>query len=29
VVCDYIAGMTDHHVEDLRRKLARGRKASA
>ncbi len=25
VVCDYIAGMTDHYVEDLRKKLA-GRK---
>ncbi len=21
VVCDYIAGMTDHYVEDLRKKL--------
>ncbi len=26
VVCDYIAGMTDHYVEDLRRKLVAGRK---
>ena len=21
VVCDYIAGMTDHYIEDLRKKL--------
>jgi dGTP triphosphohydrolase len=21
VVCDYIAGMTDHYVEDIRKKL--------
>jgi len=26
VVCDYIAGMTDHYVEDLRKKLTAGRK---
>jgi dGTPase len=26
VVCDYIAGMTDHYVEDLRKKLVGGRK---
>jgi dGTPase len=25
VVCDYIAGMTDHYVEDLRRKLLAGK----
>jgi dGTPase len=25
-VCDYIAGMTDHYVEDLRKKLLAGRK---
>jgi dGTP triphosphohydrolase len=27
VVCDYIAGMTDHYVEDLRKKLMAGKKA--
>ncbi|HME33409.1 MAG TPA: hypothetical protein VKG65_11700, partial [Terriglobales bacterium] len=26
VVCDYIAGMTDHYVEDLRKKLIAGKK---
>ena len=26
VVCDYIAGMTDHYIEDLRKKLMAGRK---
>ncbi len=26
VVCDYIAGMTDHYIEDLRKKLTAGRK---
>jgi dGTPase len=26
VVCDYIAGMTDHYVQDLRRKLMAGKK---
>src|SRR5271167_430459 len=26
VVCDYIAGMTDHYAEDLRKKLAAGKK---
>jgi dGTPase len=26
VVCDYIAGMTDHYVEDLRKKLVSGKK---
>jgi dGTP triphosphohydrolase len=26
VVCDYIAGMTDHYVEDLRKKLMAGKK---
>jgi len=26
VVCDYIAGMTDHYVEDLRKKLTAGKK---
>ncbi len=25
VVCDYIAGMTDHYAEDLRKKLAAGK----
>jgi len=25
VVCDYIAGMTDHYVEDLRKKLLAGK----
>ena len=29
VVCDYIAGMTDHYVEDLRKKLMAGKKAEA
>ena len=29
VVCDYIAGMTDHYVEDLRKKLTAGRKVGA
>ncbi|MGB8886567.1 MAG: deoxyguanosinetriphosphate triphosphohydrolase [Candidatus Korobacteraceae bacterium] len=27
VVCDYIAGMTDHYAEDLRKKLMTGKKA--
>jgi len=27
VVCDYIAGMTDHYAEDLRKKLLAARKA--
>ncbi len=27
VVCDYIAGMTDHYVQDLRKKLMAGKKA--
>jgi dGTPase len=27
VVCDYIAGMTDHYVEDLRKKLQTGKHA--
>jgi dGTPase len=26
VVCDYIAGMTDHYIEDLRKKLLAGKK---
>jgi dGTPase len=26
VVCDYIAGMTDHYVEDLRKKLVAGKR---
>ncbi len=29
VVCDYIAGMTDHYVEDLRKKLLAGKKVEA
>jgi dGTPase len=29
VVCDYIAGMTDHYVEDLRKKLVAGKKSEA
>ena len=29
VVCDYIAGMTDHYVEELRKKLLAGKKAGA
>ena len=29
VVCDYIAGMTDHYIQDLRRKLLPGRKQEA
>jgi dGTPase len=29
VVCDYIAGMTDHYIEDLRKKLALGKKIEA
>jgi dGTPase len=29
VVCDYIAGMTDHYVEDLRKKLLSGKAGSA
>ena len=29
VVCDYIAGMTDHYIEDLQKKLAVGRKMDA
>lgn len=27
VVCDYIAGMTDHYIQDLRKKLVAGRKS--
>ena len=29
VVCDYIAGMTDHYAEDLRKKLMTGKKAES
>src|SRR5271166_5797504 len=29
VVCDYIAGMTDHYIEDLRKKLLAGKKPEA
>ena len=29
VVCDYIAGMTDHYVQDLRKKLMAGKKAES
>lgn len=29
VVCDYIGGMTDHYIEDLRKKLALGGKTEA
>ena len=29
VVCDYIAGMTDHYSEDLRKKLMTGKKAES
>ena len=29
VVCDYIAGMTDHYIEDLRKKLATAKKSDA
>ena len=29
VVCDYIAGMTDHYVEDLRKKLMAGKKVES
>jgi dGTPase len=29
VVCDYIAGMTDHYIQDLRKKLITGRKADS
>ena len=29
VVCDYIAGMTDHYVEELRRKLAEEKSAAS
>jgi dGTPase len=29
VVCDYIAGMTDHYVEDLRKKLTAGKKVES
>jgi dGTPase len=29
VVCDYIAGMTDHYVEDLRKKLVAGKKVES
>jgi dGTPase len=29
VVCDYIAGMTDHYAEDLRKKLTAGRKVES
>jgi dGTPase len=29
VVCDYIAGMTDHYVEDLRKKLLAGKDVSS
>ena len=25
VVCDYIAGMTDHYIEDVRKKLLTGK----
>jgi dGTPase len=28
VVCDYIAGMTDHYIEDLRKKLVVGKKTT-
>jgi dGTP triphosphohydrolase len=27
VVCDYIAGMTDHYAEDLRKKFVTAKKA--
>ncbi len=29
VVCDYIAGMTDHYIEDLRKKLMVGKKTDS
>ncbi|HSY13169.1 MAG TPA: deoxyguanosinetriphosphate triphosphohydrolase [Verrucomicrobiae bacterium] len=29
VVCDYLGGMTDHYIEDLRKKLLAGKKAEA
>jgi dGTPase len=29
VVCDYIAGMTDHYIEDLRKKLVAGKKTDS
>ena len=29
VVCDYIAGMTDHYVQDLRKKLMAGKKSES
>jgi dGTPase len=29
VVCDYIAGMTDHYVEDLRKRLIAGKKVES
>ena len=29
VVCDYIAGMTDHYIEDLRKKLLAGKKTQS
>ncbi len=29
VVCDYIAGMTDHYAEDLRKKLTTGKKTKS
>jgi len=29
VVCDYIAGMTDHYVEDLRKKLIAGKRVES
>ncbi len=29
VVCDYIGGMTDHYIEDLRKKLLPGKKTEA
>ena len=29
VVCDYLGGMTDHYIEDLRKKLLPGKKTEA
>ena len=29
VVCDYLGGMTDHYIEDLRKKLLAGKKVEA
>ena len=29
VVCDYIAGMTDNYIEDLRKKLLAGKKTQS